>query len=148
MPYPFQLVQEPTHLAILYEYAHGLRNVFLDGSPHPPGPIEWWMGDSRGHWEGDTLVVDVTHFDARTWFDKAGNFHSDALHAVEAYSFVDPDTISYEVTIEDPKVFTRPWKMSMLLYRHKEQNFQLLEYECYAFDGIAIGTREIDKREQ
>ena len=148
MPYPFQLVQAPTHLAILYEYAHGLRNVFLDDSSHPPGHIDWWMGDSRGRWEGDTLVVDVTHFDDRTWFDKAGNFHSEALHVIERYSFVDPDTISYEVTIEDPEVFTRPWKMSMLLYRHKEQNFQLLDYECYAFDGIAIGTRDVDKRER
>jgi hypothetical protein len=147
IPFPFQIVQEPAHVAILYEYVHGLRNIFLDNSPHPPGHIDWWMGDSRGHWESDTLVVDVTHFNNETWFDAAGNFHSEALHVVERYSFVDPDTINYQVMIEDPQVFTRPWNMSMLLYRHKEENFQLLDYECYAFDGIAIGTREIDRRE-
>ena len=135
MPYPLQIVQTPDHIAILYEYVHAVRNIFMD-SPHPEGPIDWWMGDSRGRWEGDTLVVDVVHFDDRTWFDRAGNFHSDALHLVERYSFMDRDTINYEVTIEDPKVFTRPWKMSMLLYRHKERNFQLLEYECYAFNNL------------
>ena len=101
---------------------------------HPPGHIDWWMGDSRGRWEGDTLVVDVTHFDDRTWFDRAGNFHADALHVVERYTPLGPDHITYEVTIEDPKVFTRPWKMSMVLYRHKGANFQLLEYECHSFE--------------
>ncbi len=91
------------------------------------------MGDSRGRWEGDTFVVDVTHFDDRTWFDRAGNFHSDALHVVERYTLAGPDHINYEVTIEDPKVFTRPWKMRLILYRHKEPNFQLLDYDCFAF---------------
>jgi hypothetical protein len=88
------------------------------------------MGDSRGHWEGDTLVVDVADFNDETWFDKAGNFHSDALHLVERYTLIGPDHINYEVTIEDPKVFTRPWKMSMPLYRRKEPNARLLEYEA------------------
>jgi hypothetical protein len=135
MPYPFQIVQMPDHIAILYEYVHAVRNVFMN-TPHPEGPIDWWMGDSRGKWDGDTLVIDVVHFDDRTWFDRAGNHHSDALHVVERYSYQDRDHINYEVTIEDPKVFTRPWKMSMVLYRHKEKNFQLLEYECYAFDNL------------
>ena len=76
------------------------------------------------------------HFDDQTWFDQAGNFHSDALHLVEHYSLIDRDTINYEVTVEDPKVFSRPWTMQMLLYRHKEENFRLLEYECYAFDDL------------
>jgi hypothetical protein len=146
MQYPFQIVQEPAHLAILYEYVHALRNVYLDGTSHPPGHIDFWMGDSRAHWDGDTLVVDVAHFNDETWFDKAGNFHSDELHIVERYTLIGPDTINYEATIEDPKVFTRPWKMSMPLYRHAEKNFQLLDYECYAFDGTAIGTRAIDKK--
>ena len=87
------------------------------------------MGDSRGRWEGDTLVVDVVHFTDQTWFDRAGNFHSDALHVIERYTLIGPDHINYEVTIEDPKVFTRPWKMSMLLYRRKEPNLRLLEFE-------------------
>ena len=97
-------------------------------------PAESWMGWSNGRWEGETLVVDVTSQMEDTWFDRAGNFHSDALHVVERYSLMDPDHISYTVTIEDPKVFTRPWNMNMVLYRHKEKNFQLYEYECYGFD--------------
>lgn len=146
MPHPFQIVQAPTHVAILHEYVHALRNVYLNGTSHPPGHIDFWLGDSRARWDGDTLVVDVVDFNDETWFDKAGNFHSDALHLVERYTLMTPDAINYEVTIEDPKVFTRPWKMNMVLYRHKEKSFQLLDYECYAFEGIAIGTREIDKK--
>jgi len=133
MPFPFQIIQLPGQTTILYEYVHATRYIYTNGSPHPPGPIEWWMGDSRGRWEGDTFVVDATHFDDRTWFDRAGNFHSDALHVVERYTLAGPDHINYEVTIEDPKVFTRPWKMRLILYRHKEPNFQLLDYDCFAF---------------
>ena len=133
MPHPFQIVQTPTFVAILYEYIHVTRHIYLDGTPHPKGPIDnWWMGDSRAHWEGNTLVVDVIHFTDQTWFDRAGNFHSDALHVVERYTPTDRDHLLYEATIEDPKVFTRPWKMSMPLYRRQEPNVQLLDYECYA----------------
>jgi hypothetical protein len=103
-------------------------------SPHFAVKAEWWMGDSRGRWEGDTLVIDVVHFTDRTWFDRAGNFHSDELHVIERYTPVDADHINYEVTIEDPKVFTRPWKMSMPLYRRLEPNLKLLEYDCYTFE--------------
>ena len=134
MPFPFQIIQMPAMTTILYEYVHATRYIYTNGSPHPAGHIDWWMGDSRGRWEGDTLVVDVTHFDDRTWFDRAGNFHSDALHVVERFTLTDADHIDYEVTIEDPKVFTRPWKMRLILYRHKEPNFQLLDYDCYAFE--------------
>jgi hypothetical protein len=134
MPFPFQIIQTPNEVTLLYEYVHTVRYIFTDGSPHPPGPIEWWLGDSRGRWEGDTLVVDVVHFNDQTWFDRAGNFHSDALHVVERYTLLGRDHIRYSVTIEDPKVFTRPWNMNMILYRHIEPNFQLLDYECYAFD--------------
>jgi hypothetical protein len=134
MPYPFQIIQKPTEVTVLYEYVHTVRYVFTNGMPHPKGPIEWWLGDSRGRWEGDTLVVDVVHFNDQTWFDRAGNFHSTALHVVERYTPTDADHITYTVTIEDPNVFTRPWNMSMILYRHKEKNFQLYEYECYGFD--------------
>ena len=133
MPYPFQIVQTPTFVGILYEYVHVTRHIYMDGTPHPKGPIDnWWMGDSRAHWEGNTLVVDVIHFTDQTWFDRAGNFHSDALHVVERYTPTDRDHLLYEATIEDPKVFTRPWKMSMPLYRRQEPNVQLLDYECYA----------------
>ena len=102
-------------------------------SEHPEGPIEWFMGDSRGHWEGDTLVVDVRHFTDQTWFDRAGNFHGADLHVVERYTLATPDHIQYEATIEDPNVFTRPWKVAFTLYRRKEPNVRLLEYECYAY---------------
>ena len=129
MPFPFQIVQTPNYVTILYEYAHAVRIIYTNGSKHPAGHIDWWLGDSRGRWEGDTLVVDVIHFNDETWFDRTGNFHSDALHLVERYTLTDPDHINYEVTIEDPKVFTRPWKMSMPLYRRKEPNVRLLEYE-------------------
>ena len=133
MPYPFRIVQSRDQVTILYEYIHTIRYVYMNGKPHPPGHIDWWMGDSRGRWEGNTLVVDVIHFNEDTWFDRAGNFHSDALHVVERYTPTGPDHMLYEATIEDPKVFTRPWKMSMTLYRRKEPNGELLEYECYAY---------------
>jgi hypothetical protein len=132
MPYPFQIVQTPTHMAFLFEYVHTTRHIHMRGE-HPEGPIDWWLGDSRARWDGDTLVVDVVHFNDETWFDAAGNFHSEAMHLVERFSFRDRDHIDYEVTIEDPKVFSRPWKMRMPLYRRIEPNMQILEYVCQSF---------------
>ena len=132
MPFPFQIFQMPEKVAILYEWAYTTRFIHI-GTPHPRGPIDWWMGDSRGRWEEDTLVVDVVHFNDLTWFDHAGNHHSDALHVVERYTPIDRDHLNYEATIEDPKVFTRPWKMSMILYRRVEKNFRVLEYVCHGF---------------
>jgi hypothetical protein len=132
MPYPFQIVQQGDQVSILYEYVHTVRNIYLN-SPHPKGPIQWWMGDSRGRWEGETLVADVVHFTDQTWFDRSGNYHSTALHVVERYTRTSPDHILYEATIEDPKVFSRPWKISLPLYRRQERNVRLLEYECYAY---------------
>lgn len=130
MPYPFQITQSPKLIAISYEFAHALRNIPLDGSGHPDGIPDAWMGDSRAHWDGETLVVDVSDFNDQTWFDHAGNFHSDQLHVTERYTLRDRDHIQYEATIEDPKVFTRPWKMSMPLYRIVDKNAKVLEYEC------------------
>ena len=132
MPYPFQIVQGPTYIMIGYEYAHASRRIALDGTPHPE-VVDSWMGDSRGHWEGDTLVVDVRSFNGRTWFDRAGNFHSDALRVVERYTPITPYHLLYDVTIEDPKVFSRPWSMSMPLYRRMEAYPRVLEYECVAY---------------
>lgn len=129
MPYPFEIVQTPKLIAITYEFAHALRQIPMDGTKHSD-LTDTWMGDSRGHWEGGTLVVDVTNFNDQTWFDQAGNFHSDALHVTERYTPIDRDHIAYEAAIEDPKVFTRPWKISMPLYRRVEKNGKLLEYEC------------------
>jgi len=132
MPYPFQIAQTAKQVTMLYEYVHTFRNIYLD-SPHPKGPISWWMGDSRATWEGDTLVVDVVHFTDQTWFDRSGNYHSDALHVIERYTRTGPDHMLYEATIDDPNVFSRPWKISMPLYRRQEANARLLEYECYAY---------------
>ena len=137
LPFPFQIVQTSSLVVFLFEYVHAVRNVFMN-SPHPKGPIEWWMGDSRGRWEGDTLVVDVVHFNAETWLDGAGNFHSEQMHLVERFTPMGPDHLTYEVTVDDPKVFSKPWTMSMVLYRHKERNLRLLEYECYSFEGPEI----------
>jgi hypothetical protein len=135
MPYPFRIVETPKYVTILYEYIHVVRTIYTNGSTHPEG-MNWWMGDSRGRWDGDTLVVDVTDFNDRTWFDKVGNFHSDALHVIERYSFIDKDHLDYEVSVEDPKVFTRPWKMRMPIYRRIEQNVRPLEYDCNAFEHL------------
>lgn len=133
-PLPFQILQTQKQLKVLYEYAHSVRNIYTNGTQHPDGHIDWFLGDSRGHWEGDTLVVDVVDFNDETWLDHAGDFHSDALHVVERYTPIDSDHLQYEATIEDPKVFTRPWTVKVILYRRIEPNVQLLEYECYTFD--------------
>ncbi|HEY5622738.1 MAG TPA: hypothetical protein VIV14_03180 [Gammaproteobacteria bacterium] len=133
MPYPFQIIQQADRVTIAYEYLRAVRFIYMNGNPHPPGPIEWWMGDSRGRWDGDTLVVDVVHFNDQTWFDRAGNFHSAALHVVERYTPIGPDHLLYEATMEDPNVFSRPWTISMPLYRRQEPHAELLEYQCPAY---------------
>jgi hypothetical protein len=137
LPYPFQIVQSQQNILMSYEYAGAVRVINM-GAP-TKAPNESWMGWSNGRWDGDTLVVDVTSLDERTWFDRAGNFHSDALHVVERYTRTGPDHIAYDVTIEDPKVFTRPWKMSMPLYRRQEKNAQILDHECHALVEEAEG---------
>jgi hypothetical protein len=131
MPYPFQIFQDADNIKIVYEYANAVRTIYM----HDPGPapIDSWMGWSVGHWEGDTLVVNVTDLNEKSWFDRAGDFHSDALHVVERFTFRGPDILNYEATIEDPNVFSRPWKMSMPIYRHVEKNAQLMEYKCVPF---------------
>jgi len=131
MPFPMQIVQTKDQINIISEYVHTPRTLRLN-SEHPEGP-EWIMGDSRAHWEGDTLVVDVRNFTDGNWLDRSGNFTSDALHIVERYTRIDRDHLMYEATIEDPKVYSRPWKMSFPLYRRVEANAQLLEYECQAY---------------
>jgi hypothetical protein len=131
MPYPFQIVQSQKNILISYEYASAVRTI--DMGKATPAPVDSWMGWSVGHWEGDTLVVDVTGMNDKTWFDRAGNFHSGDLHVVERYTPRSADTLMYEATIEDPKVFSRTWKISMPLYRHVEKNAQLLEFKCVEF---------------
>ena len=131
MPYPFQILQSKSAIVFAYEYAGAVRNLYLKDPGAPP--VDSWMGQSVAHWEGETLVVDVTGFNDSTWFDRAGNFHSDKLHVVERYTRTSPDVIQFEATIEDPEVFTKPWKMSMALYRRQEKNAQLMDFKCVEF---------------
>ncbi len=131
MGYPFQIVQSKDTMMMAYTFAGAVRLINM-GKP-TQAPTDSWMGWSNGRWEGETLVVDVTGFNDQTWFDRAGNYHSDQLHVVERYTPRSADTLLYEATIEDPAVFTRPWKISMPLYRRVEQNAQLLEYKCPEF---------------
>ena len=131
MPYPFQILQGASQILIAYEFAGATRTIHMEDGGSSPSPT--WMGWSVGSWEGDTLVVDVTGFNGQTWFDRSGNFHSEALHVVERYTPISPDHLMYEATIEDANVFTEPWQIRMPLYRRIEPDKQLLEYECVEF---------------
>ncbi len=131
MPYPFQILQSTNTIMMAYEYAGAVRTINM-GKP-TESPVDSWMGWSNGHWEGDTLVVDATGFNDQTWFDRAGDYHSEMLHVVERYTLAGPNMINYEATIEDPKTFSKPWKIAMPLYRHAEKNAQLMEYKCVEF---------------
>ena len=135
-PEPFQILQRSQDLTLLFEFGQSVRTINTNGTLHPTeeNANEFWMGDSRAHWEGDTLVVDVTDFNDETWLDRAGNFHSEALHVVERWKYLDANTIDYQARLEDPKVFSRPWDIEVLLYRHREKNFQLIENYCYTLD--------------
>jgi len=132
---PTQLLQTPDKVTILYMYDHQIRHVRMNQA-HPARVTPSWHGDSVGHYEGDTLVVDTVGIKADRPFamvDMYGTPHSDALHVVERYTRTSPDVILYEATIEDPNVFTRPWKISMPLYRRQEKNAQLLDFKCVEF---------------
>jgi hypothetical protein len=131
MPFPFEIIQGDKKILVAYEFASASRLITLDKAG--PAPVESYMGWSNGRWDGDTLVVDVTGLNDKTWFDRAGNFHSDALHVVERWTPAGPDVLQYEATIEDPKVFTRPWKMSFPLYRRLDRHAQFLEFKCVPF---------------
>jgi hypothetical protein len=131
MPYPFQIVQSARGILFVYEFASANRLVNM-GKPVEPA-ADSWMGTSNGHWEGDTLVVDVTGLNGLAWFDRAGDFASDKLHVIERFTGIDRDHLRYEATIEDASVFSRPWKISMPLYRRVENNAQLLEFKCVEF---------------
>ena len=131
MPYPFQIVQSGDTVLMTYEFASASRVVRMNSKEQSPAPA--WMGWSIVRWDGETLVIDVTDHMEETWFDRAGNYHSDQLKVTERYTAIDPDTLQYQATIEDPKVFSRPWSISMPLYRRRDPNMQLLEYKCVEF---------------
>jgi hypothetical protein len=138
-PYPWRVLQSPafgdaTILYFLFEgNIHSYRQIFVDGRGHPKDLEATWYGHSVGHWEGDTLVIEVTGFNDGTWFDRAGNYHSTSLKVTERYTLKDKDHIQYEATMEDPETFSKPWKVSVPLYRMIEPNAQLLEFKCVEF---------------
>ena len=131
MPYPFQIVQSTNKIEMAFTFSNAARTIHLDKVEGPPD--DTYMGYSAGRWEGDTLVVDVKSFNGKTWLDRAGNFHSASAHLVERFTPISPDAVQYEVTIEDPDVFTSPWKIAMPLYRRLEPRAQIIEYPCIEF---------------
>ena len=138
LPFPMQIVQRPGVVVLLYEYLHNERIVPTNPRPHLEG-IDFYLGDSVAHWEGETLVVDVTDLGDKTWLDSARHTHSDALHVIERYTRTGPNTITYEATIEDPKTYSRPWNIKMPLHRNNQPGFELREQECTeGDDGRAI----------
>lgn len=131
MPFPFQIVHTPEQILIAYEFANATRIVHM--ASEPPSPAPSWMGWSVGHFDGDTLVVEVMDQVGSTWFDRAGNFHGEALVVTERYTPIGPNHLHYEALIEDPDVFSRPWTISMPLYRRIDENAQLMEFKCVEF---------------
>jgi hypothetical protein len=136
LPYPFQIIQGTDTVLISYEFADAVRTVYL----YDPGlaPANSWMGWNVGHWEGNTLVVDVTAQHDTTWLDRSGNYHSSKLHVTERYTPQGNDILLYEATLEDPEVFAEPWTLRMPLYRHKEDHAQLMEFKCIPFAESAL----------
>jgi hypothetical protein len=131
MPYPFQIFQNTRDIVMVYQYATGLRRIYVDGKDE--APLDSWMGWSNGRWEGDTLVVEVTGLNGQTWLDRAGNYASGNARIVERYTALSPNHLQYEATVDDPTVFTRPWTLRMPLYRVVENDFRLLEFKCEPF---------------
>ncbi len=131
MPFPFQIFQSESHFFIAYEFAGAVRNIYLV-DPGPP-QVDSWMGQSVGHWEGDTFVALANGFNDQTWFDRAGNHHSYQMTVTERYTMTSPDHILYEATMEDPMTFSRPWTISMPLYRHVNANARLGQFKCVEF---------------
>ena len=135
LPHPFQIVQTDGEILVAYQFAGATRTIFMQD--HTEAPVDSWMGWSNGRWDGDSLVVDVTGQNGQTWLDRAGNFASAGVHVVERYTLQGPNHIWYEATIEDPSVYSRPWKIGMPLYRRVEPNARLLEYKCVEFaEGV------------
>ncbi len=137
MPYPFQIIQgEGDVILFSYTYANANRPVYM--TDHQIAPVDLWMGRSNGSWDGDTLVIEVNSNLDRTWFDRAGNHHSSAMIVTERYTLIDDNTMQYEATIDDPQTFSRPWTISMPLYRHIDDNARLLEFNCVQFSEELI----------
>ncbi len=129
-PFGFRLLEPPGEVAMVWEFMHAYRVIPMDGRPHVDAKTRLFMGDSRGHWDGDTLVIDVTNQMARPWIDQAADFHSDAIHVVERFTMLDSNNIAYEATVEDPKVYTQPWKMAYFFSKYNDPKYEALEFAC------------------
>jgi hypothetical protein len=135
---PLQIIQSPGNFAIVYQDNHAFRIVYPESRPHFEG-IDWWMGDSRGHWDGNTYVIDVTDLNDDAWLDASGNYHTDNLHVVERYTMLNHDTLQYEARMDDSTVYTQPWTIRVFLYRDRKPGARILEDECE--QDLATGKR-------
>lgn len=131
LPYPFQIVQGTDTILMSYEFADAVRTIHMQDPG--PAPAKSWMGWNVGHWENNTLVVEVSDQNNQTWLDRSGNHHSDKLHVTERYTPMGDDILLYEATLTDPEVFAEPWTIRMPLYRRQEDNAQLIEFKCIPF---------------
>ena len=136
MPYPFQILQGHREILFAYQFAKASRVIHMNKKVE--ASVDSWMGTSNGRWEGDTLVIDVTGLNGQAWLDRAGNFMSETARVVERYTPLSPYHLQYEATIEDPKVFTRPWKISMPLYRIIDPGAEMLEVNCVELSEEAL----------
>lgn len=139
----YQILQTPDYVVLLSEENHAYRTVTMDGRPHVGKNILLWQGDSRGRWEGNTLVIDTTNQNGKPWLDQRGRFYTDAAHVIERLTLVDANTIHYEATIDDPYVFTRPFKMVFPLRRNTQQGFELWEESCYEGEANSQHLRNL-----
>lgn len=133
-PEPFQIFQRARDIHIIFQFGHSIRTIHTNNTQHPDDGYDLLLGDSRARWEKDTLVVDTINFNDKTWLDRAGNFHSASLHLIEHWKFLDANTISYKAMLEDPIVYSRPWTLNIILHRHREENFQLIEDYRFTLD--------------
>jgi hypothetical protein len=146
LPTPLQILQSPGNFAIVYEENHAFRVFHPDTRPHFDA-TDWWMGDTRYRWEGDTLVASVVALTDQLWLDQAGNYHSTEFRVVERYRMTGADTLEYEARIEDPVVYSRPWTLRTVLYRNKQPGARIIEDECLEdADGVRHHISPYDPR--
>ena len=131
LPHPFQIFHSNSAVFFAYSFAGAVRNIYLEDPGIPP--LDAWMGQSFGYWDGDALVIEVTGLDDRTWFDRAGNYHTYKMKVTERYTLVSENVMEYEATIEDPDIYERPWTISMPIYRRLEEGFELPQFKCVEF---------------
>jgi hypothetical protein len=130
-PFGWQILQPDGYIVMTYEAFHAFRILPLDGRPHLPKDVKLWEGDGRARWDGDTLVVDTTNQNGKTWLDMAGNFTTDTLHVVEKFTPIDSNTLDWQATMDDPAIYTRPWTISARITKINAPNYQILEFACH-----------------